>query len=132
MSEKANNGPALLREWKDRLGLQDWTIKLNCNCTPEQMSMAESAGCTTYTETIKCARIDIVDPKYYGNRIRPFNFEKTLVHELLHLKLCLIGDSSDTLQERLVHQYIDDLARALVDAKRSGAESVQRKRGEKT
>lgn len=112
----ANN--KLLREWQNRLGLADWRIVLNDNCAPNEMSLDECAGCSEWDEVIKAARIEILDPKYYGVRIIPFDYEKTLVHELLHLKTCLVSDKVDTLQARYMHQMIDDLARALVDAKR--------------
>ena len=39
--------------------------------------------------------------------------------ELLHLKFSLLGENENELQNRLVHQLIDDLAKALVGAKRS-------------
>ena len=110
----------LLDEWQARLGLYDWGIKLEPNCKPEDMFLADCAGCTEWSETIKTARIQIIDPQYYGERIVPFDFEKTLVHELLHLKLCLVSDQVDDLQARYMHQIIDDLARAFVSAKRKG------------
>ena len=50
----------------------------------------------------------------------PLDWEKTLVHELLHLKTCLVSSNVPDLQERVMHQMIDDLARAFVSAKRSG------------
>lgn len=110
----------LLEEWGLRLGLSDWVIKLEDNCEPDDMALEDSIGCTSYTEASKCARIQILDPKFYGNRIRPYDYEKTLVHELLHLKMAFIADNVSDLQERVVHQIIDDLARAFVDAKRRG------------
>lgn len=110
----------LLNEWKRRLGLHDWRIKLVDNCKPEDMALADSSGCTEWSECIKTARIEIMDPAYYGNRIVPFDYEKTLVHELLHLKLSIVSDQVEDVQARYMHQIIDDLARALVDAKRSG------------
>ena len=109
---------ALLDEWKIRLGLYDWHIKLYPKCKPEEMAMEDVAGCSSWEETIKTARIDILNPKYYGNRLIKFDWEKTLVHELLHLKLCLVSDKVDEFQGRYMHQIIDDLARALIDAKR--------------
>ncbi len=112
-------GEALLCEWKERLGLQEWRIKLFDNCKPDEMTVDNVAGCTDWSEASKTARIEIIDPKYYGERIVPFDYEKTLVHELLHLKTCLISDSVNDLQERYMHQMIDDLARAFVDAKRA-------------
>ena len=108
----------LFMEWKDRLGLQDWHIKLYPKCKPEDMAVEEVAGCSVWQESIKAASIEILNPKYYGKRITPFDWEKTLVHELLHLKLSLVSDKVDEFQMRYMHQVIDDLARALVDAKR--------------
>lgn len=109
----------LLKEWQMRLGLQNWRIKLVANCKPNEMELENCAGCTDWTESIKTARIEILDKNYYGERIVPFDFEKTLVHELLHLKLSLVSNNVDEFQERYMHQIIDDLARAFVDAKRS-------------
>lgn len=108
----------LLDEWKDRLGLQEWRIMLCPCCKPEDMD-GEGVGHTEWQEVIKVAKIMIIDEAYCEDFIIPFDFEKTLVHELLHLKTCLISDTKNVLQERIAHQLIDDLARALVDAKRS-------------
>lgn len=109
----------LLDEWQKRLGLHDWRIKLNDNCKPEEMSVEGCDGATEWTECNKTARIDILDPQYYGERITPFEYERILVHELLHLKTCLVSDLVPDLQARYMHQMIDDLARAFVDAKRA-------------
>lgn len=108
---------ALLKEWQKRLGLQDWTIVLIDGLKPEEMTMKDCSGCTDFCEVSKAARIEILDQKFYGDRIVPFDYETTLVHELLHLKLSLVSDEVGDLQERYMHQIIDDLARALVDAK---------------
>jgi phage shock protein A len=56
----------------------------------------------------------------------PFDFEKTLVHELLHLKFSLLADKVEDMQSRYVHQMIDEMARSLVDAKRCGADGERR------
>ena len=108
-----------LTEWQNRLGLQDWTIKLYEDCSPNDMTLMGCAGEVEYSEPNKSATIRIIGDKDYGDRIIPFNPEKTLVHELLHLKFCLLDETENSLQNRLVHQLIDDLARAFVDAKRS-------------
>lgn len=115
----SKNPNALLKEWQKRLGLQDWRIKLCAKCKPDEMELEHVAGCTSWCESIKSAKIQILDPEYYGDRIVLFDFEKTLVHELLHLKLCLVSSEVDDLQERVMHQIIDDLARAFVDARRA-------------
>lgn len=109
----------LLIEWQERLGLQDWAIKIVDNCLPDEMGTNDCDGYTTWEESIKAARIQILDPKYYEDRIIPFDYERVLVHELLHLKLTLVSDEVEVLQARYMHQIIDDLARAFVDAKRS-------------
>ena len=113
-----------LEEWKDRLGLQEWRINLY-DCVPDgEMTEENSSGFTEFQEVNKTARIEILDPDEYGERVIPFDYERILVHELLHLKLCLISETfgEDPLRERVAHQLIDDMARALIDAKRSGVE----------
>lgn len=110
----------LLREWQNRLGLQDWRIKLVDNCRPENMSLQDVSGDVDWTESTKTARIEILDEQFYGDRIVPYDYEQILVHELMHLKLSLVASQVNDLQERYMHQVIDDMARALVDAKRSG------------
>ena len=107
----------LLHEWINRLKLNDWVIELQTDCT--QDDMGECCGLTNWQEVNKSAIIKIIDPKFYGERIIPFDAEKTLVHELLHLKTCLISDTENELQERVMHQLIEELAKAFVDAKRS-------------
>ena len=76
----------LLEMWQKKLCLQEWRIKLVTHLRPEEMSVSNATGCTDWSESIKTARIEIINPACYGDRIVPFNFEKTLVHELLHLK----------------------------------------------
>ena len=104
----------LLKKWKSRLGLQEWRIVLNDSAIPSEMTLDSVAGETEWTECNKCAVIRILREDCYGDRIVPFDFEKTLVHELLHLKFCLLGESGNDMQDRYVHQLIDDLARAFV------------------
>ena len=107
--QKANE---LLRKWVRILTLQDWTIRVIPNALPEDM-IEGGAGEVQGKESIKTAVIRILDEACYGDRIVPFRFEKTLIHELLHLKFCLLGESGNPLQDRLVHQLIDDMARIL-------------------
>lgn len=117
---KREEQDALLVEWQTRLGLHDWRIKFYPNCKPDEMSLEEAAGVSTYQEVNKTATIEIMDPKYSDDSVEAMDWEQVLVHELLHLKLCLIADKTDAMTERVGHILIDDLARAFVDAKRSG------------
>ena len=107
----------LLFRWKNRLCLTDWDVKIKINCKPEEMTCETVSGEVEWSEVGKCAIIRIIDPVYYGERIVPFDFETTLIHELLHLKFTLVGDNVPELQERVVHQIIDDLARGFVQTK---------------
>lgn len=113
----------LLNEWQERLGLQDWAIVLRYNCKFSDLDTEDSIGETLWSNTIKNATIRIVSKEEYGNdRTLPFDFEKTLVHELLHIKFGLIDIMNSGYESKVVdelrHQLIDDLARALVMAKR--------------
>lgn len=105
----------LLEKWKNRLRLQDWTIKLHINLAPDDMSLDGCVGCTDWSEVNKTARIEILDEKYYGDRLVPYNFEETLVHELLHLKFTFWCQSTDEVEDRYMHTIIEDLARALTE-----------------
>lgn len=117
--QKEMNEKELLKYWQDKLCLSDWRIKLAANCRPDEMMMDDVAGCTDWTESNKIARIEILSPKYYGERIVPFNFEKTLIHELLHLKFSFWCQGRTDIGDRLMHQMIDDLARAFAEVKDS-------------
>ena len=86
-----NEELALLEKWKRKLCLQEWRIKLLTHLHPEEMMVRNTTGCTEWSEAIKTARIEIINSACYGDRIVPFNFEKTLVHELLHLKFSFSG-----------------------------------------
>lgn len=77
-----NEELALLEKWKRKLCLQEWRIKLLTHLHPEEMMVRNTAGCTEWSEAIKTARIEIINPACYGDRIVPFDFEKTLVHNM--------------------------------------------------
>lgn len=104
----------LLAKWQKRLGLTDWVIDLRDDCLPNDMELPNVAGECDWQEVNKTAVIRILQPECYGERITPFNFEQTLVHELLHIKFCLLGESGNPLQDRILHQIIEDLAKAFV------------------
>ena len=110
----------LLDEWKTRLGLQDWYIVLQ-NASQDKDLIGEADGDVEYIESTKSAIIRVIDPEIRKDGIRPFDFESILVHELLHCKTALLCNGEDwekDLQLRALHQVVDDIARALVDAKR--------------
>ena len=106
-----------LQKWVDILSLQDWFIKIEPDVSPDDMHIGDVDGETEWTESNKTALIRVLSPAYYGDRITPYNFERILVHELLHLKLSLLGQSGNDVQDRYVHQLIDDLAKAFIKCK---------------
>ena len=115
----------LLDEWQARLGLQDWAITLKYNCDLDEMELGEVAGETEWAASIKSGYIKIISQKEYnkmGERVVPYDFENILVHELLHLKFSLIDQKITSYESSVVyevrHQLIDDIARALILAKR--------------
>lgn len=117
----------MLTEWKTRLGLQDWVILLRINCSPDELKVEspyDHQGEVEWTLSCKSAVIKIVD--FTGREdayIIPFDLEKTLVHELLHLKFAYIQHmNSSEADYQHMHSVIDDLARALVNAKRDQTE----------
>jgi len=117
----------LLDEWQTRLGLKDWYICLSYPCKDEDM-IGEVDGDVEYVESTKSASIRIIDPEVRKGCIRPFNFEHTLVHELLHCKMAILANGEDwetDLSLRVLHQIIDDLAIALVNAKDYGRMSAK-------
>ena len=108
-----------MRKWQKRLGLMDWRIRLYTNVNATDMSDHGFQGEAGWDEASKTAKIKILNPAQYGSRVVPFDEEETLVHELLHLKFALLDNSGNALQDRIVHQLIDDLARALIEADRA-------------
>ena len=112
-------------EWIDRLKLNDWRITIEDNVNPMDMpGECESRGYVAYAESVKEASIYLLDPLCMpqGN-IFGYDKERTLVHELLHIKLSLLqSEDNNTLQDRIVHQIIDELSYAFVDAKRMANE----------
>lgn len=100
----------LLKKWTRFLGLQDWKIVLRTNCDPSETENAVAE--TEWDEVHKCAVIKIISPEKYGKRIVPFCFEKTLIHELLHIKFAMF-DGYTQFQDRYLHQIIEDFAKML-------------------
>ena len=122
MTKKIPYEVSLLNEWTKRLGLQDWAIVLQTDCSPSEMSLPSALGCTSWQEATKTAVIQIVNPNKVDGLTRPYNFEEILIHELLHLKTSLLssGEEPETTSDRVLHQLVDDIARAMIDIKQKG------------
>lgn len=110
----------ILTEWVDAIGLHDWDIHLAWQCKPEEVPKHDCAGYSIFDETTKTAMIYIVDEKYIDCCPFKYDYEVTLVHALMHLKTAILTDRNcDSLQSRMMHCLLEDIAKALVKAKRT-------------
>lgn len=107
----------LLKKWQSILGLNDWVIDLRDNCRPEDFILQNVNGECEYNEMLKCVVIRLLDEKYAEKRVLSYDKEKTLIHELLHIKFSFLQESGNDLQERIVHQLMEDLAKSFIKAK---------------
>ena len=105
----------MLEKWQETLGLSDWKIALHTNCNMDDTGYAVAS--TEWDEVHKAAVIKVINPSQYGERMIPFDFEKTLVHELLHIKLALFDGYGD-FQDRYLHQIIEEFAKILTQKER--------------
>lgn len=111
---------ALLEEWQERLGLQNWDIRARLVTNRE---LADYHGDATITLVNEQASIRILSPEHYelDDSDFPHDPERTLVHELLHLLWAQWDDFDDgSSQDQLSHQTLDRLSRVLVKLKRRG------------
>lgn len=108
-----------LREWQDRLFLNDWIIKLNINVP--RVNMGEKAGINNFSFVNKSACISIAalddDVK---SRIAKACHEQTLIHELLHCKYNILendGSYEGKFLDGTQHQLLEQMAKSLLMAK---------------
>ena len=120
MTEEAAN--ALLQKWVSILKLSDWDIRFKWRCDPKRMAIPDSAGCTSYNDVCRQAVIEIADFNLYQPDMKGFepDYERVLVHELMHLKMSILDTGESEIQNKAVHILVDSLALALVNADRGG------------
>lgn len=106
----------LFEKWRKILHLEAWDIRFQWCVRTRDMNIADALGCTSYKHESHQAIIEMLDPVDFENDLFQYDYEKTLVHELLHLKFADLDDSGEPLRDKLTHQMIDDLARAFMDA----------------
>lgn len=110
----------LFNKWVERLKLHEWDIRFHWKVDPKRLAIPESAGCASYNSVCLQAVIEIGDLDMYEAEMKDFevDYEQVLVHELLHLKFALIYDTGERAHEEAAHRLIDQLAHALVQARR--------------
>ena len=113
----------LLKEWQNTLGLNDWTITMDL-LDLEEVGNGKAYQETEYEESVKAAVIHVAHYEQladYNKKL--FNFERTLIHELLHIKFCLLDDEKNSLQSRVLHQIVDDLSKSFYITKYKNKEN---------
>ena len=119
------NKTDLLTKWINILGLQDWHIELYNDCSPKELFDKDAQGENYYNFTYKHAKIRIISKKDREQDILPLEYEHILVHELLHCKFASLDDSGNALQDKLVHQLVEDFADILVNRCRDYDETTK-------
>lgn len=114
----------LFKKWVSILGLEKWRIFPNLDAAPEEFcdSGELRAGEAQYDVVNRTAKILILRQEAFASP-EEYNFERTLVHELLHLVFAPFYPDTNDCLETVVHMTLDDLAGAFVNAKAFGAES---------
>ncbi len=112
--------------WKVRLRLQDWDVDSKIVSTETMKTLdgqtGNRRGEIEYEPRLNhCVMriLDFRDP-YWANPDRDCDMEKTVVHELLHLKFIAFDDAveKNPLAEWALELGIDTIARSLVELAR--------------
>lgn len=111
--------------WSSVLDLGRWSIKFQWKVKATEMNFKDAFGCATFSKATRLAIIQIIDQDDVTEPMGEFNYERTLVHELLHLKMAFLDDSGDDLRDTLTHAMIDDLAVSFVKARTEKIENVK-------
>lgn len=112
----------LAREWQRELKIQDWTIEVEI---VRGKRLADDDGGIEFEQKRREAYIMIRDPRdVHKDRIRPYDMEVVLVHELLHCSLAVftaaqLDSHEDITQEVTIHA----VSQALVRMKRRSVHS---------
>jgi hypothetical protein len=105
---------ALCTEWQKTLRLQDWDITATFARHYEMQEPYWLGQCSA-NDTMRSARIKILDPNDHHEKLADQDIEETLVHEQLHL---YFPGSDDPARDLSLEQGINAVAKALVSLKR--------------
>ncbi|BEU88684.1 hypothetical protein TAMA11512_21480 [Selenomonas sp. TAMA-11512] len=108
----------LCKKWKEILKLNEWDIRVDLG-RPDELSEQDREG-ECFIELAKGeAHICLLDPKIPYNFTFPYDIEKVLVHELLHLSFAFFEPKDDPLRHDLWERLIEQSAKTLVRLQRS-------------
>ena len=116
---------AYVAEWQEILHLRDWDVRV---VIKRHNQLGDDLGRVWISNSKRDAVIDLLHPDDYAGRelvcANPvvFDWELTLVHELLHIHFCDIlsgdWDCEKSLEHRAAERMIDALANALIGLRR--------------
>lgn len=117
---------SLTAEWQRILRLMDWRVAIRI-ARASDMDDDGFVGECWWEESVKAAKITILDPIDYGERIVDQDQEHTLIHELVHLHfaafMSLDRESPECIAQEIA---VDMIAGALLELKRE----IDRLKGE--
>lgn len=106
---------ALCREWQGILRLQDWDVKVRV-VRQSSFMVPDAQGECRWVVTKKSALIQLLDPIDYPTDIEwPYDMERTLVHELMHLHSAAFDTfENGSMESAALEQMIECVADGLV------------------
>ena len=118
--ESEGQAVACLKEWQERLFLDDWIIKVKL-CRLCDMRDSENAGENEYQAGSKRSLIRIATDYDGEDFIEKICHEKILVHELLHCKYNWVfinaGNYVEAYFDTADHALLEQMAKSLIMAK---------------
>jgi len=109
------------KEWQQILGLDDWIIVWK-KSRKEELELSACQGEVKYQLATKQAIVKIMDEVDWDNPDFTQDQEVVIVHELLHLKFGLLDKVKGEIFELIIHQYVEELAKAFLKVKRTTAQ----------
>lgn len=107
-----------LKEWQNKLGLQDWIFKIIlCDDIEKDIE-----GKIEYQHSLKTGLISLIKkPKDVDTWITKFCMEQTLIHEILHPVLDICSYTKPNVEQffldNAIHQRVEQMAKSLLMAK---------------
>lgn len=108
---------SLCQKWQDILKLNDWDIVVEVG-RPDELSEPDREGEAFINLAKGEALIRLLDPNAMYDFPFPYDMEKVLVHELLHLSCASFEPEEDPLRHDLWERMIEQTAKTMVEFQR--------------
>lgn len=104
-------------EWQKVLRLSDWYVTVRF-VPVKEMNSTSHLGMASYCRNHKIAKIKIIlERDYDDNSVTPYDAERTLIHELIHLHLAHNGIDYEDARNAEQEQAINALTDAFITVK---------------